>query len=41
MLFAAHYTMRLLEAAGLPPGVINMVTGDGRAVSEVAVTDLD
>ena len=27
---AAHYTMRLLEAAGLPPGVINMVTGDGR-----------
>jgi 1-pyrroline-5-carboxylate dehydrogenase len=33
---AAHYTMRLLEAAGLPPGVINMVTGDGRAVSEVA-----
>jgi 1-pyrroline-5-carboxylate dehydrogenase len=34
---SAHYTMRLLEAAGLPPGVINMVTGDGRAVSEVAV----
>ena len=27
---AAHYTMRLLEAAGLPPGVINLVTGDGR-----------
>ena len=26
---AAHYTMRLLEAAGLPPGVINLVTGDG------------
>jgi 1-pyrroline-5-carboxylate dehydrogenase len=36
---AAHYTMRLLEAAGLPPGVINMVTGDGAAVSEVAMTD--
>ena len=34
---SAHYTMRLLEAAGLPPGVINMVTGDGRAVSEVAL----
>jgi 1-pyrroline-5-carboxylate dehydrogenase len=34
---AAHYTMRLLEAAGLPPGVINMVTGDGAAVSAVAV----
>ena len=27
---AACYTMRLLEEAGLPPGVINMVTGDGR-----------
>src|SRR5271154_780929 len=38
---AAHYTMRLLEAAGLPPGVLNMVTGDGRAVSEVALTDPD
>ncbi|GGS25744.1 L-glutamate gamma-semialdehyde dehydrogenase [Actinokineospora fastidiosa] len=36
---AAHYTMRLLEAAGLPPGVINLVTGDGKAVSEVAMTD--
>ncbi|MFS8479110.1 MAG: L-glutamate gamma-semialdehyde dehydrogenase [Micromonosporaceae bacterium] len=39
--FAAHFTMRLLEAAGLPPGVINMVTGDGIAVSEVALTDPD
>src|SRR5258708_5759673 len=34
---AAHYTMRLLEAAGLPPGVINLVTGDGSAVSRVAL----
>jgi 1-pyrroline-5-carboxylate dehydrogenase len=39
--FAAHFTMRLLEAAGLPPGVINMVTGDGIAVSEVALADRD
>jgi 1-pyrroline-5-carboxylate dehydrogenase len=39
--FAAHFTMRLFEAAGLPPGVINMVTGDGLAVSEVALTDPD
>ncbi|HEX6500627.1 MAG TPA: L-glutamate gamma-semialdehyde dehydrogenase [Micromonosporaceae bacterium] len=38
---SAHYTMRLLEAAGLPPGVINMVTGDGLAVSEVALADPD
>jgi 1-pyrroline-5-carboxylate dehydrogenase len=36
---AAHYTMRLLEAAGLPPGVINLLTGDGLAVSEVALQD--
>ena len=38
---AAHYTMRLLEAAGLPPGVINLVTGDGQAVSRVALTHPD
>jgi 1-pyrroline-5-carboxylate dehydrogenase len=36
---AAHYTMQAFEDAGLPPGVINMVTGDGQAVSEVALTD--
>ncbi|MEV4219418.1 L-glutamate gamma-semialdehyde dehydrogenase [Nonomuraea sp. NPDC049725] len=36
--FAAHFTMRLLEAAGLPPGVINLVTGNGQAISEVALT---
>jgi 1-pyrroline-5-carboxylate dehydrogenase len=34
---AAHHLMRLLAAAGMPPGVVNMVTGDGQAVSEVAV----
>jgi 1-pyrroline-5-carboxylate dehydrogenase len=39
--FAAHYLMRLLEAAGLPAGVINMLPGDGIAVSEVALTDPD
>jgi 1-pyrroline-5-carboxylate dehydrogenase len=38
---SAWYTMRLLEAAGLPPGVINMVTGDGAAVSQVALGDPD
>jgi 1-pyrroline-5-carboxylate dehydrogenase len=40
-MFAAHFTMKLLEAAGLPPGVINLVTGDGKAVSEVALADRD
>jgi 1-pyrroline-5-carboxylate dehydrogenase len=39
--FAAHFTMRLFEAAGLPPGVINLVTGDGLAVSEVALAHPD
>src|SRR3954447_16338211 len=39
--FAAHFTMRLLEAAGLPPGVINLVHGDGLAVSEVALASAD
>ncbi len=38
---AAHLTMRLFEAAGLPDGVINMVPGDGLAVSEVVLNDPD
>jgi 1-pyrroline-5-carboxylate dehydrogenase len=36
---SAFYTMRLLEEAGLPPGVINMVTGSGVELSEVALAD--
>ena len=38
---SAHYLMRLLEAAGLPPGVINMVTGSGQPVSRVALPHRD
>ena len=38
---SAHYLMRLLEAAGLPPGVINMVTGDGTAISKIALPHPD
>ncbi|MEO9137496.1 MAG: aldehyde dehydrogenase family protein, partial [Jatrophihabitans sp.] len=38
---AAQYTMRLLEAAGLPPGVINLLPGDGKDVSEVALAHRD
>jgi 1-pyrroline-5-carboxylate dehydrogenase len=34
---AASLTMELLEEAGLPPGVINMLPGDGIAVSEVVL----
>jgi 1-pyrroline-5-carboxylate dehydrogenase len=38
---SAHYLMRVLEAAGLPPGVINMVTGSGGPVSRVALPHRD
>ncbi|OBB24052.1 L-glutamate gamma-semialdehyde dehydrogenase [Mycolicibacterium elephantis] len=37
--FAAYLTLQLLEAAGLPPGVINLLAGDGIAVSDVALAD--
>ena len=36
---AAYLTMQLLEVAGLPPGVINLLAGDGIAVSDVALAD--
>ncbi len=32
--FSGYYLMRLFEAAGLPPGVINFVPGDPRAITE-------
>ena len=38
---AASLTMELLEEAGLPPGVINMLPGDGVAVSEVVLAAPD
>ncbi|WP_166133305.1 L-glutamate gamma-semialdehyde dehydrogenase [Nocardioides ochotonae] len=38
---AASLTMELLEEAGLPPGVINMLPGDGVAVSDVVLGDPD
>jgi 1-pyrroline-5-carboxylate dehydrogenase len=38
---AAQLTMELLEEAGMPRGVINLVAGDGVAVSEVALTHPD
>ena len=39
--FAAHLLMELLEEAGLPPGVINMLPGDGIDVSNVALKHPD
>ncbi len=38
---AAHLTMELLEEAGMPPGVINMLPGDGLEVSEVLLNHPD
>jgi 1-pyrroline-5-carboxylate dehydrogenase len=34
---SAHYTMALLREAGLPPGVINLVHGDGALAADVAI----
>jgi len=34
---AAYHTMRLFEAAGLPPGVINVVYGDGAKIAETCL----
>ncbi|CAN5175809.1 L-glutamate gamma-semialdehyde dehydrogenase [soil metagenome] len=39
--FAASLTMELLAEAGLPAGVINMLPGDGLAVSEVLLDHPD
>jgi 1-pyrroline-5-carboxylate dehydrogenase len=39
--FAAHFTYELLLAAGLPPGVINLLPGDGIAVSDVVLAHPD
>jgi 1-pyrroline-5-carboxylate dehydrogenase len=38
---AAHWTMKLLLEAGLPPGVINLIHGDGALVSDVAMDSPD
>jgi 1-pyrroline-5-carboxylate dehydrogenase len=40
-MLGAHYIMKLLEAAGLPPGVINLVGGDAAAISAVALAHRD
>ena len=37
--FAAHFTSALFEAAGLPAGVINLLPGDGKDLSSVALND--
>jgi 1-pyrroline-5-carboxylate dehydrogenase len=38
---SAHYTLKLLQAAGLPDGVINLVYGRGSAVGDPALRSPD
>jgi len=38
---SAYYLMRLLEAAGLPPGVINLVYGSGSDIGDPALASRD
>jgi 1-pyrroline-5-carboxylate dehydrogenase len=40
-MLSAHYIMKLLEKAGLPPGVINMVTGDPVGISDAVMSSPD
>jgi 1-pyrroline-5-carboxylate dehydrogenase len=40
-MFAAHYLMKLYEAAGMPPGVINMVAGDAGMISKTVLGHRD
>ena len=40
-MMSAHYTMKLLEEAGLPPGVINFLPGDAAMISDVALSHRD
>jgi 1-pyrroline-5-carboxylate dehydrogenase len=40
-MLSAYYIMRLLEAAGLPPGVINLVPGDAQQISDAALGHRD
>src|SRR6516165_7659683 len=39
--YSAWHVLKLLEAAGLPPGVINFVPGQGRAVGDPALASPD
>src|SRR3954469_7590640 len=40
-MLSAYYIMRLLEAAGLPPGVINFVPGDAVQISAILLDSPD
>jgi 1-pyrroline-5-carboxylate dehydrogenase len=36
-ILSAHYILALLEAAGLPPGVINFIPGDATQISDIVL----
>jgi 1-pyrroline-5-carboxylate dehydrogenase len=40
-MYSAYYLMKLYEAAGMPPGVINMVAGDASLISRVLLSHRD
>jgi 1-pyrroline-5-carboxylate dehydrogenase len=40
-MFSAYYLMRLYEAAGMPPGVVNLVAGDAATISNVLLSHPD
>src|SRR3954464_2242316 len=40
-MFSAYYLMKLYEAAGMPPGVINMVSGDAAMISKALLAHRD
>jgi len=39
VLYTSHFIMKILIEAGLPPGVINFVTGNSSEISEVVLND--
>jgi 1-pyrroline-5-carboxylate dehydrogenase len=40
-MYSAYYLMKLYEAAGMPPGVINFVAGDAAMISKVLLSHRD
>ncbi|HEX9885630.1 MAG TPA: L-glutamate gamma-semialdehyde dehydrogenase [Longimicrobiales bacterium] len=40
-LLSAHYTARLFQAAGIPPGVINLISGNSAEISAQLLADPD
>jgi 1-pyrroline-5-carboxylate dehydrogenase len=40
-MLSAYYVMRLLQEAGLPPGVVNMLPGSGAEIADAALASRD